>query len=75
MRQLIACIGLTVLLCSCGKEKTCTCVTNEYIDGKLEETSTIKHTSTGYSANIWCSAFETTTETDNYKIETICELD
>ncbi len=75
MRYLVLSLVLMVSLSSCRKERTCTCVTNYYVDGVLEDSSTMKHTSSGLSSRVWCSAFETTTEIEDTKMETECELD
>lgn len=75
MKRLVFSLGLLVLLSSCRKERTCTCVTSYYNDGVLEDSSTMTHTSSGVSARLWCSTFESTTEVDGTKMETICDLD
>lgn len=75
MKYVILSLVLMASLSSCRKERTCSCVTNYYVDGVLEETSTMTHSSSGLSSRVWCSAFESTTEVDNTKMETRCDLD
>jgi hypothetical protein len=75
MKKTILFLAVIALATSCKKNRTCKCTQTETWSGNTEVTTwSYTHKDTKKKAKEWCSAFNSTSTSNNHSWNTSCEL-